>query len=103
MLTSYRRSLPMETATTSKTIGTSTYSISENGKLTTLESGQYPVVHSPNEALELLQWLYAYRDLLLKAAYPEAVPDWAASRDTSERETDARGLQHALEQRQEVA
>ena len=88
----------METAITSKTIGTSTYSISEEGKLTILTAGQHRVVYEPMDALELLQWLYAHREVFLSAAYPSGVPDWGQEGRTSEQETDAGGLQHALEQ-----
>jgi|GEM_PF-1780111 hypothetical protein len=90
----------MEKASIPKTIGDSIYSLSEDGKLTILASGQHPVVHEPGEALELLQWLYANRDLLLKAEYPGGVPYWAQEGKTSSQDTDPQGLRHALEQRQ---
>lgn len=55
----------MEQASSSKTIGDSIYSINEGGRLTILASGQHLVVHEAGGALELLQWLYANRDMLL--------------------------------------
>ena len=55
----------MEQASSSKTIGDSIYSINEDGRLTILASGQHLVVHEARDALELLQWLYANRDMLL--------------------------------------
>jgi hypothetical protein len=91
----------MEQASNPKTVGDSIYSISEDGKLTILASGQHPVVHEPKEALELLQWLYANRDLFLSAAYPSSMPAWAQEGKTSSQDTDPQGLRHALEQRQQ--
>ena len=79
----------MEQVGGQKTIGDSIYSIDEDGKLTILASGQLAVVHGPTDALELLQWLYANRDLLLKAAYPEGVPEWAQEGKTSEHDTES--------------
>jgi len=55
----------MEQASSSKTIGDSIYSINEGGRLTILASGQHLMVHEARDALELLQWLYANRDMLL--------------------------------------
>jgi hypothetical protein len=89
-----------EKTISSKTIGGSIYSISEDGKLTILASGQHRVVHESKEALELLQWLYAHREVLLGAAYPTGVPDWAQEGKTSQQDTDPRGLGHVWEQRQ---
>jgi hypothetical protein len=77
----------MEKVASSKTIGDSIYSINENGKLTILASGQRLVVYEPSEALELLQWLYAYRELFLSAAYPTGIPDWAQQGRTSQQDT----------------
>jgi len=91
----------MEKAARPKTIGDTIYSISGDGKLTILASGQHPVIYEPGEALELLQWLYAHRDLLLSAAYPSGAPAWVQEGKTSSRDTDPQGLSHALEQRQE--
>ena len=93
----------MEKAASSKTIGDTIYSINENGQLTILASGQYLVVYDPNEALELLQWLYAYREVFLSAAYPTGIPDWAQEGRTSQQDTDAYPgqilkFQHELEQ-----
>jgi hypothetical protein len=91
----------MEKAASPKTIGDTIYSISEDGKLTILASGQHPVIYEPGEALELLQWLYAHRDLLLSATYPSGTPAWVQEGKTSSQDTDPQGLPHALEQRQE--
>ena len=91
----------MEQASSSKTIGASTYSMSEDGKLTILVSGQHQLVYEPKEALELLQWLYAYREWLLGVVYPTGMPDWAQEGKTSAQDTDPRGLGHALEQKQQ--
>jgi hypothetical protein len=93
--------MAMEKASSTKTIGDSIYLISEDGKLTILASGQHPVALEPKEALELLQWLYAYRDLFLTATYPTGLPDWAVEGKTSGEDTDPHGLQHALEQKQQ--
>ena len=94
----------MEKAASSKTIGDTIYSINEDGKLTILASGQHLVVYDPNEALELLQWLYAYRELFLSAAYPTGIPDWAQEGRTSQQDThpylgQTLKSQHELEQR----
>ncbi len=91
----------MEKASSTKTIGDSIYVIGEDGKLTILAAGQHPVALEPKEALELLQWLYAYRDLFLTATYPAGLPDWAKEGKTSGEDTDPHGLAHALEQRQQ--
>ena len=91
----------MEKASPPKTIGDSIYSISPDGKLTILAAGKHAVVYGPEQALELLQWLHAHRDLLLKAVYPASMPQWAQEGKTSAQDTDRYGLQHALEQRQQ--
>jgi hypothetical protein len=91
----------MEKTSSPKTIGDTIYSIGTDGKLTILAAGQQAVIHEPEEALELLQWLYANRDLMLKARYPAGPPQWAQEGKTSGQDTDPLGLQHALEQRRE--
>jgi hypothetical protein len=91
----------MEKTSSSKTVGDTIYSIGTDGKLTILAAGQQAVIHEPGEALELLQWLYANRDLMLKARYPAGTPQWAQEGKTSGQDTDPQGLQHALEQRQQ--
>ncbi len=62
------------------------------GKLTILAAGQHRVVHESKEALELLQWLYAHRDVFLSTAYPAGAPDWAQEGKTSLHDTDPHGL-----------
>ena len=79
----------MEQEGTPKTFGDSIYSIGEDGQLTILAAGQYPVVLDAGETLELLQWLYANRDVLLKAAYPQGIPDWAQEGKTSDQDTES--------------
>jgi hypothetical protein len=91
----------MEKNSNPKTIGNTIYSIDTDGKLTILAAGQYAVIHEPGEALELLQWLYANRDLMLKAEYPTDAPQWAQEGKTSDHDTDPQGLQHMWEQRQQ--
>ena len=82
----------MKGPNSSKTIGSSIYSISEDGKLTILAAGQHRVVHESKEALELLQWLYAHRDVFLSTAYPAGAPHWAQEGKTSLHDTDPHGL-----------
>jgi hypothetical protein len=90
----------MEQERSPKTFGDSIYSIGEDGKLTILAAGQYPVVLEARESLELLQWLYANRDVLLKAAYPEGIPDWAKEGKTSEQDTQSIELPLLWEKKQ---
>ncbi len=91
----------MGKASSPKTIGDSIYSMSEDGRLTILASGQHRVVHEPGEALEILQWLYVNRDVLLKAAYPADMPQWAVEGKTSSQDTEQFSLPPAWEQKQE--
>ena len=82
----------MKELSSSKTIGGSIYTISGDGKLTILATGQHRVVQESKEALELLQWLYGHRDIFLSRVYSAGAPDWAQEGKTSLYDTDPYGL-----------